>query len=173
MDSGLAAVLGAGITGVVASLGALLTYQQTKVQVRSNAKLALREPRRKIYGDFLTACREASDAVWGVLEEETREAPAEAIHSVLDGRLSGLRHLLADVDLEGPDAVSEAAHLVVDAFGELNMSALIVFETGEPSDEERRPVGFGGDITGDVREGLAKFVLAGRKALRTDADQRR
>ncbi|MET7639354.1 hypothetical protein [Streptomyces sp. NPDC005438] len=171
MDSGLAAVLGAGITGAVASLGAFLAYWQTKAQVRSNAKLALREPRRKIYSDFLTACREANEAVWDLVSEETHEAPAGAIHRVLDTRFSRLQHLLAEVDLEGPDAVSEAAHAVVDAFGDLHANAFIMFETGEPSDDDGRPIGFGGDITGDVREGLTKFVWAGRKALQTDADQ--
>ncbi|AJE87216.1 hypothetical protein SLNWT_6840 [Streptomyces albus] len=165
-------MLGAGITGAVASLGAYLTYRQTKIQIRSNAKLALREPRRKIYSDFLTACREASDAVWDLVEEETHEAPPELVQQVLEQQFPKLQHLLADVDLEGPEVVSDAAHVVMDAFSSLHTSALVAIEVGEPGDDGR-PIGLGGEITSDVQKGLTKFVSAGRKALQTNADQAR
>ncbi|GHG97824.1 hypothetical protein [Streptomyces rubradiris] len=169
MDSGLAAVLGAGITGSVASLGALLTYRQTKVQLRSNAKLALREPRRKVYRDFLTGSREAVQAVLDVVDEDTGEAALGPLGLALDEHSPVLMRLLAEVDLEGPQAVSDAANEVVEKLVELHSTALAADLSG-PVDDEGRPARIGGDFLAEVRTAMKEFVVVARAALATDAD---
>ncbi|WP_157847035.1 hypothetical protein [Streptomyces achromogenes] len=169
MDSGLAAVLGAGITGGVASLGALLTYRQTKVQLRSNAKLALREPRRKVYRDFLTGSREAVRAVLDLVDEDTGEVGLGPLCLVLDEHSPTLMRLLAEVDLEGPQAVSDAANDVVEELVKLHTSALAADLSGLV-DDEGRPARIGGDFLAEVRAAMKEFVVVARAALATDAD---
>ncbi|MFJ9030029.1 hypothetical protein ACIRQP_16190 [Streptomyces sp. NPDC102274] len=172
MDSGLAAVLGAGITGAVASLGACLTYRQSKVQIRSNAKLALREPRRKVYSDFLTACRGAVTAVLDLVDEDTGEVSLGPLCLALDERFPALMHLLAEVDLEGPQAVSEAANKVIKALSDLHATAYSADLSGLV-DDDGRPVRISGDFMAEARTAMKEFVAAGRKALQTDADPAR
>ncbi|MFF5473769.1 hypothetical protein [Streptomyces achromogenes] len=169
MDSGLAAVLGAGITGGVASLGALLTYRQTKVQLRSNARLALREPRRKVYRDFLTGSRETVQAVLDLVDEDTGEAGLGPLCLALDERSPALMRLLAEVDLEGPQAVSDAANEVVGELVELHTTALAADLSGLV-DDEGRPARIGGDFLAEVRTAMREFVVEARTALATDAD---
>ncbi|MEU7558684.1 hypothetical protein [Streptomyces eurythermus] len=169
MDSGLAAVLGAGITGSVASLAALLTYRQTKVQLRSNARLALREPRRKVYRDFLTGSREAVQAVLDLVDEDTGEVALGPLCLALEERFPALMQLLAEVDLEGPQAVSDAANEVVRELGRLHTDALAADLTGLV-DDEGRPAHIGGDFLAEVRTAMKEFVVVARTALATDAD---
>ncbi|MEV5348589.1 hypothetical protein ACIG54_09480 [Streptomyces achromogenes] len=169
MDSGLAAVLGAGITGGVASLGALLTYRQTKVQLRSNAKLALREPRRTVYRDFLTGSRETVRAVLDLVDEDTGEVGLGPLCLVLDEHSPTLMRLLAEVDLEGPQAVSDAANDVVEELVKLHTSALAADLSGLV-DDEGRPARIGGDFLAEVRAAMKEFVVVARAALATDAD---
>ncbi|CAL9289397.1 hypothetical protein SUDANB180_05998 [Streptomyces sp. enrichment culture] len=162
-------MLGAGITGSVASLGALLTYRQTKVQLRSNARLALREPRRKVYRDFLTGSREAVQAVLDLVDEDTGEVAVGPLGLALEERSPVLMRLLAEVDLEGPQAVSDAANEVVGKLVELHSTALTADLSGLV-DDEGRPARIGGDFLADVRTAMKRFVAVARTALATDAD---
>ncbi|MEU2438095.1 hypothetical protein ABZ595_18155 [Streptomyces rubradiris] len=169
MDSGLAAVLGAGITGSVASLGALLTYRQTRVQLKSNARLALREPRRKVYRDFLTGSREAVQAVLDLVDEDTGDVAVGPLGLALEERSPALMRLLAEVDLEGPQAVSDAANEVVQELVRLHTAALTADLSGLV-DDEGRPARIGGDFLAGVRTAMKRFVVVARTALATDAD---
>ncbi|MFC9232866.1 hypothetical protein ACFTZI_28545 [Streptomyces decoyicus] len=169
MDSGLAAVLGAGITGGVASLGAFLTYRQTKVQLRGNAQLALREPRRKVYSDFLTGSREAVQAVLDLVDEDTGEVRLGPLCLALDEHFPRLMHRLAEVDLEGPQVVSDVANEAIAELNKLHTTACVGDISGLV-DDEGRPVRIGGDFMGEVRTALQEFVVVARAALATDAD---
>ncbi|WP_406206117.1 hypothetical protein [Streptomyces decoyicus] len=169
MDSGLAAVLGAGITGGVASLAAFLTYRQTKVQLRGNARLALREPRRKVYRDFLTGSREAVQAVLDLVDEDTGEVDLGPLCLALDEHFPRLMHRLAEVDLEGPQIVSDAANEAIAGLNRLHTTAFVGDISGLV-DDEGRPVRIGGDFMGEVRTALKEFVVEARAALATDAD---
>lgn len=162
MDAGTSAVLAGGIAGLVSLGGTLVTYRQTKRQMISDAKLQLREPRKRAYNDFLVACREAQEAIWELADAETHETAPGRLASALQDRRPLLRSALGGVYLEGPQEVSAAAITVLEEFAKLHADAHEAFE----EDLEC----FEGGFTQEIGEALDDYVTAAQKALSTFAD---
>ncbi|NYE41999.1 hypothetical protein [Streptomyces fulvorobeus] len=137
----------------------------------SDAKLQLREPRKRTYSEFLLACREAHIALVDLWEEETQEAESGRIEYTIDQHRPMLQRTLAGVSLEGPEAVSEAANKVVKAFNDLHHTALVWNMSGGDTHDDGRPIGISGDYTGEIRAALDHYLKAARKALTTFADR--
>ncbi|WP_435240704.1 hypothetical protein [Streptomyces cucumeris] len=170
MDAGTSAVLAGGIAGAVSLGGTWITYRQAKRQTKSEAQLQLREPRKRTYRDFLLACREALNALADLWEEETQEADGGRIEHTIDQHKPVLQRVLAEVSLEGPEVVSEAANKTVKAFNDLHHRAFVWNASGGDTHDDGRPVGFGNDYTRDIRMALDHYLKEARKALATSAD---
>ncbi|WP_153454716.1 hypothetical protein [Streptomyces smaragdinus] len=81
-----------------------------------------------------------------------------------------LQRVLAEVSLEGPEVVTEAANKTVKAFDELYHQAFTWNASGGDAHDDGRPIGFGGDYTRDIRVALDRYLKEARKALATSAD---
>ncbi|MBO8189284.1 hypothetical protein [Streptomyces spirodelae] len=158
------------ITALAAIGGNFFANRQAERQMISDAKLQLREPRKRTYSDFLLACREAHVALVGLWEEETQEADSGRIEHAIDQHRSALQRALAAVSLEGPEVVSEAANKTMKAFNDLHHTALVWNMSGGDTHDDGRPIGFSGDYTGDIRQALDHYLKEARKALTTSAD---
>ncbi|GAA2728958.1 hypothetical protein [Streptomyces nogalater] len=117
---------------------------------------------------FLTGSREAVQAVMDLVDEDTGEAALGPLGLALDERFPALMRLLAEVDLEGPQAVSDAANEVVRELGRLHADALGADLSGLV-DDEGRPARIGGDLLAEVRTAMKELVVVARTALATDA----
>ncbi|MFI9028850.1 hypothetical protein [Streptomyces sp. NPDC053560] len=158
------------ITALAAIGGNFFANRQSERQMISDARLQLREPRKRTYSDFLLACREAHIDLVDLWEEETQEADSWRIEDTIDQHQSVLQRELAAVSLEGPEVVSEAANKVVKTFNDLHHSAFVWNMSGGDVHDDGRPIGFGGDYTGDIRKAMDHYLKEARKALTTSAD---
>ncbi|MFF5646072.1 hypothetical protein [[Kitasatospora] papulosa] len=159
------------ITALAAIGGNYFANRQAERQMVSEAKLQLREPRKRTYSDFLLACREAHTALVEVWDEETQEADTRRIEHTIDQHRSALQRTLAAVSLEGPEMVSDAASNVVKAFNDLHHTALVWNMSGGDTHDDGRPIGISGDYTGEVRAALDDYLKRARQALATFADK--
>ncbi|NLU73210.1 hypothetical protein HCC61_11050 [Streptomyces sp. HNM0575] len=171
MDAGTSAVLAGAIAALAGLGGNYFVYRQTKRQMISEAQLQLREPRKRTYGDFLLASREAINDLANLRDEETQEADGAAIEHTIDEHRHALQRALAAVSLEGPEVVSNAANKTVSAFYDLHHQAFAWERGGGDSHDDGRPVGFGNHYTHEIREALDHYLKEARKALATSADR--
>ncbi|WP_328743118.1 hypothetical protein OG436_33260 [Streptomyces caniferus] len=140
----------------------------------SGATLSWRFANRggRFNNDFLTGSREAVQAVLDLVDEDTGEVGLGPLCLALDEHFPRLMHRLAEVDLEGPQIVSDAANEAIAELNKLHTTAFVGDISGLV-DDEGRPVRIGGDFMDEVRTALKEFVVAARAALATDADRGR
>ncbi|GGN77478.1 hypothetical protein GCM10011579_059760 [Streptomyces albiflavescens] len=111
VDTGLAAVLGAGV-GIIGTLGtACLTYLTTRQQGRVEHGQWLREQRQRAYEDFLIAYDRFAGAATA-LEDELKEGQAEGLQDLTVSLKESLDTFItarSRVAVNGPDFASKSA----------------------------------------------------------------
>ncbi|MFI8940468.1 hypothetical protein [Streptomyces syringium] len=133
MDAGIAAVLGAAVgaigTGGAGVAAALIGRSQSRQQIQAESLRLLREPRKAVYVTYAEACRRQLEVLSSVREclatHLSTQAEDEAHASLLDTAAShveeatsqeaALEHIQAQVYIEGPHAVIDAATELGDA----------------------------------------------------------
>ncbi|GAA4991787.1 hypothetical protein [Streptomyces hyderabadensis] len=126
MDAGLAAVLGAAVgavgTGGAGVIAALLARSQARSQILAEHVRLIREPRKATYVAFVEACREEHDRLDNACQlldlhlnspivavREERYEGARNLYDASTEARRALKHLEAQVYIEGPPSVISAA----------------------------------------------------------------
>ncbi|MEU8032616.1 hypothetical protein AB0C13_28935 [Streptomyces sp. NPDC049099] len=126
MDAGLAAVLGAAVgaagTGGAGVIAALLARSQARSQILAEHVRLIREPRKATYVAFIEACRDEHDRLGKACQlldlhlnspnsaaSEERYERARTLYEASDEARRALKHLEAQVYIEGPPSVISAA----------------------------------------------------------------
>ncbi|MFI1253307.1 hypothetical protein ACH4U6_05785 [Streptomyces netropsis] len=141
MDAGIAAVLGAAVgaigTGGAGVAAALIGRSQSRQQIQAESLRLLREPRKTVYVAYAEACRRQLEVLSSTRERLvihlSTQAEDEAHASSLDTATSHveeatsqevvLEHLQAQVYIEGPRSVIDAATELGDALDQFLSAA--------------------------------------------------
>ncbi|MFI0727636.1 hypothetical protein ACH4S9_01235 [Streptomyces sp. NPDC021225] len=173
MDQGIAALLGAsiGVTGTV--LASAITGWSTRQQVRAQARAEhahwRRQVRRDAYSAFLAPASESQNAlkIAGrafVGERDTEEIDRRLQQAV--GQLALARAAWANLAVEGPEAVEQAARSVYTTLRSTETTLLALRDSPENTTDgnarflERHAV-----EVGRLSERLSEFTAAARAAL--------